>query len=136
MILLMCGSNQTQKVITPPDGKKTTDTTTKETDFRHYEKEGFISKDLFRIIVIQPFDSSLKDTDIEKQARNKALSSLKKHIASTGTIPGSKTDAELINLINDNGKINRVEDREHSRTLFVLDIEKTGCKTFVETLGK
>src|SRR5512138_1178439 len=114
LLFSMCGTNQPQNGTKQPDVKKPADNTTDKPDFRHYEKEGFITKDIFRVIVVQPFDSSTSDSDIEKQARNKAISSLKKHIVSVGLMPEANADAELINLINDSGKIMTIEDSDHA----------------------
>lgn len=101
-----------------------------------FEQEGFITKDHFRVLVIRPFDSTITDSEIEKQVRNKCIVSLKRHITSGGKTLSSNADAEILNLINDYSKITPHEDAGGARTIFVLDIRKTGCRQQVDNLGK
>jgi hypothetical protein len=105
-------------------------------DFRQFEQEGFISRDLFRVIVVRPSGSSMTDDEVAKQARTKAILSLKRYLTSSGKSIQPNTDAGILNLIDDAGKITPYEDRSASRTVYVLDITKPECKSYVDTLGR
>jgi hypothetical protein len=129
---LACGTNQVNNDPPKVDNSKNKKT---ENGFS-FEQEGFLSKDHFRVIVIRPFDSTITDPEIEKQVRNKCIVSLKRHITAGGKTLATNADAEILNLINEYGKITPHEDNGGSRTVFVLDIRKPGCRPFVENLGK
>ncbi|HEY1405653.1 MAG TPA: hypothetical protein VF857_03500 [Spirochaetota bacterium] len=131
--IVSCGTKQVHKntdTTANPKNNKRNETTLS------YEQEGFLSRDLFRVIVIRPFDSTMSDRDMERQLRNKASSSLKRHITSTGKSLDPNADAMILNLINDYGKTTPYDDKEKARTIFVLDISKPGCKGYVEGMAK
>ena len=105
-----------------------------QADLKQFEQEGFTSRDSFRVIIVQPADSTMSVEDVTKQAQTKALQSLKRHIASVGKSISQNTDAGLLNLITGSGKITPHKDA--NRTIHVLEISKPGCKSYVESLGK
>jgi hypothetical protein len=107
---------------------------TVQTDLRQFETEGFISRDCFRVIIVQPADSTSSIADIDKQARTKAFLSLKRYITSSGKTLGQNADAGILNIIQENGKLTPYKDA--ARTIYVLEISKSGCKSYVDTLGK
>ena len=109
---------------------------TPKNDLKQFEQEGFISKDLFRIIVVRPAGSDTSDEDIQKQAQNKTLASLKRYITSTGKMLQPNSDAQLLNLISGYGKLTPHDDADAKRTIFVEEISKPGLKSYVENLGK
>lgn len=133
LFIFSCG--QSTQVKNSDTSKNTSNGKKSENGFS-FEQEGFISKDHFRVLVIRPFDSTITDTEIEKQVKNKCIVSLKRHITSGGKTLSSNADAEILNLINDYGKITPHEDEGGARTIFVLDIRKTGCRQQIESLGK
>jgi hypothetical protein len=128
---LMCDKKQVKNNTVIPANKS--DPIVEE---RFYEQEGFISKDLYRVIIVRPYDSTTTDPEIEKLVKNKALTSLKKYLSSLGKPVTKNTDSEILNLISDYGKIIPHDDKKHSRTIFALDIMKSGCKAYVEGLSK
>ena len=105
-----------------------------QADLKQFEQEGFTSRDSFRVIIVQPSDSSSSVEEITKQAQNKALQSLKRHIAASGKSMAQNTDAGLLNLIRDSGRLTPYKDG--SRTIHVFEISKPGCRSYVESLGK
>ncbi|MGL4369587.1 MAG: hypothetical protein ACRCUT_07940 [Spirochaetota bacterium] len=103
---------------------------------QQFEQEGFISRDTFRVIIVRPSDSAVSDEETEKQAKMKALMSLKRYITAEGKALQPNADAQLRNLINDNGTIQPHEDAAAHRTIFVLEISKQGCRAYVDGMGK
>jgi len=133
--IAMCVSCKKEQVKTGGTETKAENTAPKA-DIRQFEQEGFISKDLFRIIVVRPEGSSAGESEIQKQAQNKTLVSLKKYITSTGKSLQPNSDAQLLNLISGSGKITPYEDADAHRTIFVLEIAKPGLRAYVDGLGK
>lgn len=105
-----------------------------QSDLKQFEQEGFVSRDSFRVIIVQPADSTMAIEDINKQLQTKALLSLKRYITSAGKSLSQNTDASLLNLIHDSGKTTPYKDS--ARTIYVLEISKANCKGYVDTLGK
>ena len=99
-----------------------------------YENEGFITRDLYRVIIVKPADLSVDETDLERQARAKAIASLKKYITSGGKSLTANSNAEILNLISNNGSIKKIST--DGKVLYVLDINRPGCRAYVDSLGK
>jgi hypothetical protein len=99
-----------------------------------YENEGFITRDLYRVIIVKPANLSVDEADLERQARAKAIASLKKYISASGKSLTSNTNAEILNLIGNSGTIKKV--RVEDKVLFILDINRPGCRAYVDTLGQ
>lgn len=116
------------------DQVKTGGEGTVQTDLRQFETEGFISRDSFRVIIVQPAHSTMAIEDINKQLKTKAFLSLKRYITSSGKSLSQNTDASLLNLISGSGKTTPYKDS--ARTIYVLDISKGNCKGYVDSLGK
>jgi hypothetical protein len=99
-----------------------------------YEQEGFITKDLYRIIIVKPDNSQMNDADLEKQIKSKTLASIKKYITSKGKSLTSNTNAEIINLINNYGVFKTYKDS--TCNLLILDISRQGCRSYIDSLGQ
>ena len=91
---------------------------------KEYRKEGFISKSLFRIIIVEPRESCPGIEEIEKTAKRRAFMSLQKYLASRNKTINQNTRAKLLNLINQNGKISKPDYDGGSRELFIFEIKK------------
>jgi hypothetical protein len=99
-----------------------------------YENEGFITKDLYRVIIVKPANLSVEDAELERQARAKAIASLKKYITAGGKSLTSNTNAEILNLIGNSGSIKKISVDD--KILYVLDIHRQGCRSYVDSLGQ
>ena len=98
---------------------------------RQYEKEGFIEKNKYIILFVKPTDSTMSDSEIEIQIKKRAQSSLRKTIQDSGLMISSKSDTKILNVINDNGKILKLNDTNNSRTIYVLEIQKDNIKSYI-----
>lgn len=99
-----------------------------------YEKEGFVSRDAYVVIIVQPFSTSETGTDIESKAKKRALTSLLKYKHSQGKILSQNGTTQIVNLINENGKLTRIDDSEKSRSVFQFVVKKTNLKQIVDSL--
>ena len=134
LALLVAASFSACKKEQVKGGASTDGSGTQQTDLKQFEQEGFISRDTFRVIIVQPSDSTMSAEDTGKQLQTKALLSLKRYITASGKSLSQNTDASLLNLIHDSGKTTPYKDSV--RTIYVLDISKGNCKGYVDSLGK
>lgn len=134
LVLLVAASFSACKKEQVKGGASTDGTETQQTDLKQFEQEGFISRDTFRVIIVQPSDSTMSTEDIGKQLQTKALLSLKRYITASGKSLSKNTDASLLNLINGSGKTTPYKDSV--RTIYALEISKGNCKGYVDSLGK
>jgi hypothetical protein len=128
-VLLVSGCTQTTEIRDTPQNQQN-----KPVLIEQYEQEGFLSKDLYRVIIVKPFGSNITNDELEKQVKSKAIASLKKYITSNRKSLTANTNADILNLINNSGTIREYNDS--TRNLFILDIKKPGCRSFVDSLGQ
>ncbi len=96
-----------------------------------YSKEGFVSNDRFRVVIVQPVGKDMVDNEsISQTARKRALFALKNYVLSQNGRITSNADAALLNIVNDNGKLSSQEndDRCATRKVFFYDIEKRNLR--------
>lgn len=96
-----------------------------------YSKEGFISNDRFRVVIIQPVEKDMTDRELISQtARKRALFALKNYVLSQNGRITPNVDVALLNIVNDNGKLNFQEndDKCATRKVFFYDIEKRNLR--------
>jgi hypothetical protein len=128
-VLLVSGCTQTTETRDTPQNQQN-----KPVLIEQYEQEGFLSKDLYRVIIVKPFGSNITNDELEKQVKSKAIASLKKYITSNRKSLTANTNADILNLINNSGTIREYSDS--TRNFFILDITKPGCRSFVDSLGQ
>ncbi|MFW5807481.1 MAG: hypothetical protein ACOC2H_05585 [Spirochaetota bacterium] len=105
-----------------------------ETIYRKYRKEGFIDPDTYSIVIVRPSDSNDSEDEIISQAKKRAYVSFQKHIRQQGKIVDQNMNAALLNLVNSRGNLQRIEDSEDSRTVYVFLIKRERLKHYIETL--
>lgn len=99
-----------------------------------YENEGFITANIYRVMIVALSDGNIDEKEYDKQARNKAVASLKKYLASRNKSLTANTNAQILNLIADYGTVKQVF--VEGKRLFILDIDKQGLREQVETFGQ
>jgi len=129
VILFFYGCTQTSEIRDKGQNQQP-----KQVQTEKYEQEGFITKDLYRVIIVKPAGSQTSSDELEKQLRIKVISSIKKYITSKGKSLTANANAEILNLVNTSGTIR--EFRDSTRDLFILDVAKQGCRPFVDSLGQ
>ncbi|HOS40114.1 MAG TPA: hypothetical protein PLG31_10295 [Spirochaetota bacterium] len=100
-----------------------------------YQREGFISKDLYRIVIVSPADECPDMGYVEKNARQRAFMSLQKHLESRNKIVDQNTRARLLNLINEKGTVKNLECRDEKRKAFVFEIEMKNLGQYLDGLA-
>lgn len=104
---------------------------------RDYVKEGFISRDTFRIVIIQPRESDDGAESIEKSARQRAFVSLQKYLSSRNMTINKNTRAKLINLTEACGSLRLFEEKCDTRKkVYLFEIKKANLKQYVDTIAE
>ncbi len=103
---------------------------------REFMKEGFINSGTYRIIIVSTKSECLEGlTSIEKKAKKRAVTSLKKYIQSTGKRYTQSLNTGMINLINDNGHFSRKDESCNKDLIFFFDIKKDNIKYYINTIS-
>ncbi len=104
---------------------------------RKYLDEGFITSDLYRVVIISPKEAGMAD-DIEtvtKKAKKKARLAIEYDLSGSNIQCDRNTRAEIINLINQNGQLSK-KDIEHRRyNVFYYDIIRKNMKNYLKSIA-
>lgn len=103
---------------------------------KKYLLEGFITADLFRVVIVAPKDAGASDLPaIRNRAKNRALVSLERSLADENIRIDANMKAEILNLIQQNGQLAR-KDIGHSRYhAYYLIITKKNLKNYLKNVS-
>jgi hypothetical protein len=105
--------------------------------YREYEKEGFITKNLFRVVIVEPKGGRESDiNEIKKTAERRALSSMEKYLVENRIMVNRNAKAVLLNLIGDHGKLKEAPLESATRTVYLFEIEKPDLKQQIDNLPR
>ncbi len=103
---------------------------------KKYLTEGFLSRSLFRSVIIATREECEEGISrIEEKSRNRALVSLQKYIQSTGQYTGANSRARLLDLINRNGKFSPLKKECGRNNIYYFDIEKENLKGHLKRIS-
>ena len=96
---------------------------------KRYLTEGFITDDLFRVVIISPKDSGSSDLDgLKNKAKKRARVSIERNLIAENITCDRNTRAEILNLVENNGQLSR-KDIDHKRyDVYYFDIKKRNMK--------
>jgi hypothetical protein len=102
---------------------------------KKYLAEGFITGDLFRVVIVAPKDSGAPElTAIRNRAKNRARVSLERSLAGENIPSDRNMRAEILNLIEHNGQLAR-KDIEHSRyNVYYFNVTKKNMKNYLKNI--
>lgn len=128
MIITSCNGGQKKETVTHKPVVKD------EPVHSEYMKEGFISPELYRVVITTSEESCDQDQEMEKRARARAFSSLRNLILSKrGSLPPN-CNARLQSMIQESGTfIVRKKGCPGSR-VYNFDINRPGLKQSVQDL--
>lgn len=103
---------------------------------KKYLAEGFMSADLYRVVIISPKEAGPPDLDlIRAKAKKRALVSLERSLAADGVTCDRNTRAGILGLVQDSGELER-QDIEHRRyDVYYYDITKTHMKSYLKNMS-
>jgi hypothetical protein len=104
---------------------------------RDYVKEGFVSNNIFRIVIIQPREGDDGAESIERSARQRAFVSLQKYLSSRNMTINQNTRAKLLNLTEECGLLKLFEEKCDTRKkVYLFEIKRTNLKQYVDTIAE
>jgi len=116
-------------------GKKDPVEKTEERDARldkKYMKEGFISNNTFRVIILATLEECENDiTGIEEKARKRAIATLQKLLISKNRIVDNNVRTEILNIVNRYGNLKNKDIRCGNNNVFFFDIEKNNLSQYL-----
>ncbi len=101
---------------------------------KKYEKEGFIDKSTFIVILIKPAGSKFNQLDIENQAKKRAFVSLQNYVMSENKRLSANDKTSIVNSINNNGKLKKINDEKQSRDVYVFEIIEENFYTKIKEM--
>jgi hypothetical protein len=103
-----------------------------------FSKEGFISRDLFRVVIVKPAESEGNNiSQVEILGKKRAYMTLKNHLLSLERIITPNVDAKLLNLVSNYGKVRSMDkDTITTRNVFYFEIEKENLKDYIERIAQ
>ena len=136
MMFILCITSCSRNIATEPDKNISKKKSTYDFD-PIYQKEGFIEKNIFRVVIVTI--KSQKDTDmdsIKDTAKKRSLSTLQKYLQENNKIINQNTTAQLLNLIEFNGSLKQKENISENHNIYYFDIEKQDVKRYVESVSQ
>jgi hypothetical protein len=103
---------------------------------KKYLSEGFISGDIFRIVIMAPKNDSTNNlSELEEKAKKRANSTLQNYLASENKTINQNVKAGILDLINNNGTFSQKEMEWDNNNIFYFEINKENLKKQVRNLG-
>lgn len=136
MASVMCVSCS-KEVAKNDGGKPERDISLDKVDIeKKYLAEGFISNDLYRVVIVSPKEAGSGDLEwIKDKAKNRARVSLEQNLRGSDIPFDRNTKAEIINLINSNGELSK-KDIDHQRyNVYYFDITKKNMKNYLKNVS-
>lgn len=132
-ITVSCSKGTTKKNGPGPDKEISLDSVDIE---KKYLAEGFITSDLYRVVIVSPKDAGISDMEeVQNKAKKRARISIEQSLAGSNIICDRNTKAEILNLINNNGQLSR-KDIEHQKySVFYYDITRKNMKNYLKNIA-
>ncbi len=130
-IFLNC-SEGTLKKNSQPDNE----TDNSEKLLKKYAREGFIDRNTFRMIHIEPQENDTGSDNVRKHTKKKSFVLLRKYLLSKGKKLSTNCRANLLNLIENNSELIRIKDQKNSRVIYVFEIKKSELASYIESQGE
>lgn len=100
-----------------------------------FRKEGFISPNIFRVVIIEPAETAGSDNYALETAKKRAYLTLKKHLLSDNRIVTSNVDAAILGIVERDGALKKIDDAKKTRNVYFFEIRKEGIKQHIEALA-
>ncbi len=100
-----------------------------------YMDEGFVSDDLFRVVIFAS-DSELssKDSNLIQKSKTRALAYMRKYLTESGKNSFEKIQPDIIGIINSLGKTRVLPEKSNGDRIVLFEIRQTGLKKRIDGL--
>jgi glucose dehydrogenase len=104
---------------------------------KEFLKEGFINNEIFRVVIVtERNDCKTPENEIAEMAKKRSSAILKNYIISQNRIYDSNSNATIINLIEENGKIISKKSDCTENRVYYLDIKMPEIKKYILNSSK
>ncbi len=104
---------------------------------KEYLREGFISKDIFRIVIVEPKREKNDGRNyIIKTAKRRAFVSLQKYITANNAKIDNNINASLLNLVEECGTLKSADINHKTRRVHLFEIKKSSLKQSIDNLAR
>lgn len=134
-VLLFAGCKKQIKKDKPVNNNSVIENNNSNNIVKKYEKEGFIDKNTFAVIIVRPLNSRPRKDEIENQAKKRAFVMLQKYVMNDGKRLKKNDKVVIQNAINNSSECKKVQDTEKSRDIYVLVIKEDGFYRKIKSLG-
>jgi hypothetical protein len=132
-ITLSCSKGTTKKNGPAPDNDISLDNIDIE---KKYLAEGFITSDLYRVVIVSPKEAGAADMDaVQNKAKKRARISIEQNLAGSNIPCDRNTKAEILNLINNNGQLSKKDIDHQKYNVFYYDITKKNMKNYLKNIA-
>ncbi|MBN1500885.1 MAG: hypothetical protein JW982_12050 [Spirochaetes bacterium] len=136
ILLTACKKDiKTADTVTPDNDASVNQLTDTEVLLKKYEKEGFIDKNTYVVVLIKPAGSRFNQLDIENQAKKRAFVSLQNEVISENKRLSANDKTVIVNSINNNGKLKKIKDEKQSRDIYVFEICEENFYNKIKKMG-
>ena len=102
-----------------------------------FQREGFITRDIYRVVIVQPnIGNKYNMKSLIKIAKRKTYTSLQNYLLENDIRINRNTQVRIINLINANGKLIKIDMGRKSSDTYIYEITKKNLKQHIKNLSK
>jgi hypothetical protein len=103
---------------------------------KKYLAEGFITGDLYRVVIISPKDAGAADLDnIADRAKKRARVSLEQSLTASNIPRDRNTRAEILLLIDANGRLEKKDFETPKYDIYYFDISRKNLKNYLKNVS-
>jgi hypothetical protein len=103
---------------------------------KKYLAEGFISDDLYRVVIVTPGGSGQLDQEyIINKAKKRAVISLERSLTAAGITCDRNTRAEILVLLEEKGSLTKKNVDHKKYDVYYFDIVKPYMKNYLKNAG-
>ena len=90
---------------------------------KKYLKEGFITRNIYRIVIVSDKRSNEDTQTVKKRAKKRAFVSLQKYLRSENRNVDKNCQAKLLDIINTDGKFSKKEFKNYENIVYYLELK-------------
>lgn len=102
---------------------------------KKYLAEGFISNDIFRVVIVSPKAGGLDNESLLAKAKQRALVSLERSLSSEEIPCDRNTRAEILTLVEHNGRLEKADISHNRYDIYYYNVTKKSIKSYLRGIS-
>ena len=98
---------------------------------KRYLAEGFISSDIFRVVIVSPKTGGLNNEALLAKAKQRALVSLERSLSAEEIPCDRNTRAEILALVEHNGRLEKADISHNRYEVYYYNVTKKNIKGYL-----